>query len=420
MKKWEDIVKEKLDSLDGELPESVFEEFLALRGAAGQPSPATDALSSPAARRRFPIAWALASAAVIAGLAAIPFLLRPDVRPDSVSAVPEPGAPVAEIIVAEEPSPEFESEIPGSEPSPAGVVSGANTSAPATAAPPAESPAEPTAEASTEHTAETPSGHPAESPAAPAPEAKPLSPFIPQASSRQPVHIDMRFAAGTVAGCGLLASIAAAIDAGKSFGVGEVDSKPIDGVGGSDGPDPPVVTDPDPPVVSDPDTPAEAVPLEYKHLFPLRAGLSAGIPLAGKLRLTTGIEYSRYTSIVTAGQADARRQYADYLGVPLRLDYILVGPGLLEIYAGAGLEGDYCIGATLGLEKIPGDGPSFSLLGAGGVQLNFAGRAGLFLEPRLSWTIPSENRMLETYRTRTPLMFSVAAGLRFNICKLKQ
>ena len=420
MKKWEDIVKEKLDSLDGELPESVFEEFLALRGAAGQPSPATDALSSPAARRRFPIAWALASAAVIAGLAAIPFLLRPDVRPDSVSAVPEPGAPVAEIIVAEEPSPVHEAGIPGSEPSLAGVVSGANTSAPATAAPPAESPAEPTAEASTEHTAETPSGHPAESPAAPAPEAKPLSPFIPQASSRQPVHIDMRFAAGTVAGCGLLASIAAAIDAGRSSRVSDVASKPIDGIGGLDGPDPPVVTDPDPPVGSDPDTPAEAVPLEYKHLFPLRAGLSAGIPLAGKLRLTTGIEYSRYTSIVTAGQADARRQYADYLGVPLRLDYILVGPGLLEIYAGAGLEGDYCIGATLGSEKIPGDGPSFSLLGAGGVQLNFAGRAGLFLEPRLSWTIPSENRMLETYRTRTPLMFSVAAGLRFNICKLKQ
>ena len=218
----------------------------------------------------------------------------------------------------------------------------------------------------------------------------------------------------------MLASIAAAIDAGRSSRVSDVASKPIDGIGGLDGPDPPVVTDPDPPVVSDPDTPAEAVPLEYKHLFPLRAGLSAGIPLAGKLRLTTGIEYSRYTSIVTAGQADARRQYADYLGVPLRLDYILVGPGLLEIYAGAGLEGDYCIGATLGSEKIPGDGPSFSLLGAGGVQLNFAGRAGLFLEPRLSWTIPSETRTLQTYRTSSPLMFSVAAGLRFNICKLKQ
>ena len=34
MRKWEDIIKDKLEEADGELPESVFAEFRARRGGA--------------------------------------------------------------------------------------------------------------------------------------------------------------------------------------------------------------------------------------------------------------------------------------------------------------------------------------------------------------------------------------------------
>jgi hypothetical protein len=73
------------------------------------------------------------------------------------------------------------------------------------------------------------------------------------------------------------------------------------------------------------------------------------------------------------------------------------------------------VGATLGGKAIPKDGLSLSLLGAGGVQMNMTKRLGLYVEPELSWRIPSEKNMLQTYRSQHPLMFSVNAGLRINI-----
>ena len=66
MRKWEDIVKDKMEEFDEALPESVFVEFHTMRnGAAPAPAP-----------KRFPLAWALVPA-VAAGLAAILFLRQP-------------------------------------------------------------------------------------------------------------------------------------------------------------------------------------------------------------------------------------------------------------------------------------------------------------------------------------------------------
>ena len=66
MRKWEDIVKDKMEEFDEALPDSVFAEFHAIRSSA----------TSAPAPKRFPLAWALVPA-VAAGLAAILFLSRP-------------------------------------------------------------------------------------------------------------------------------------------------------------------------------------------------------------------------------------------------------------------------------------------------------------------------------------------------------
>ena len=73
-------------------------------------------------------------------------------------------------------------------------------------------------------------------------------------------------------------------------------------------------------------------------------------------------------------------------------------------------------GATAGID-IPRDGFSFSLLGAGGVQFKVTRHLGLYVEPEISWTLPSEKRVLETYRSAHPFLFSVATGLRINLDK---
>ena len=57
MRKWEDIVKDKMEEFDETLPESVFVEFHAMRnGAAPDPAP-----------KRFPLVWALVPAAYCPG-----------------------------------------------------------------------------------------------------------------------------------------------------------------------------------------------------------------------------------------------------------------------------------------------------------------------------------------------------------------
>ena len=55
MKKWEDIVKDKMDEPEGALPESVFAEFRARRDAAA-------VVSAP---KRFPLVWAVVPAVAL-------------------------------------------------------------------------------------------------------------------------------------------------------------------------------------------------------------------------------------------------------------------------------------------------------------------------------------------------------------------
>ena len=89
----------------------------------------------------------------------------------------------------------------------------------------------------------------------------------------------------------------------------------------------------------------------------------------------------------------------------------------MDVYLGGGLEGDWCLGATLAGERIAKDGFCASLLGAGGIQFNPAKHVGLYLEPQLSWSFTPQKPVLETYRTENSLMFSLAAGHRFTIRK---
>ena len=96
MRKWEDIVKDKLEEADGTLPESVFAEFRARRSAA----------KSASASKRFPLVW-LAIPAVAAGLAAILLLRQPtDVPDDGIQLIQQPSAPLAvtvDTVIVDEP-----------------------------------------------------------------------------------------------------------------------------------------------------------------------------------------------------------------------------------------------------------------------------------------------------------------------------
>ena len=392
MRNWEDIVKDKLEEPDGTLPESVFAEFQARRSGAA-PAPAA---------RRSPLVWVVATA-VAAGLAAILLLRKPSVPEDSIRIVPQPVPTVA--VASDSTAVEAEEPIPvrpliAQAPVP-------KAAAPITIAPKAEEPevAEPEivepepVRPEVVETAEEPT---VSEPVAAEPAVATASPFVPQDTPARSVDMHIAPAAGIVAGGGLLAALLAPI-AGKGDLMSEQASSYSEPSYGN-----PLDCNP-PSFLNEVD--------HFTHTFPFKGGLSVGIPVSDRLRITTGLEYSLYQTRVSFTKSGEKKQAAHYLGVPLRLDWTLASNRWLNVYVGGGASGDWCVGATLAGKEMPRDGFSFSLLGAGGVQFNMTRHLGLYVEPEISWTLPSEKRVLETYRSAHPFLFSVATGLRINLDK---
>ena len=392
MRNWEDIVKDKLEEPDGTLPESVFAEFQARRSGAA-PAPAA---------RRSPLVWVVATA-VAAGLAAILLLRKPSVPEDSIRIVPQPVPTVAvasdsTAVEAEEPLPVrpliAQAPVP-------------KAAAPKTVAPKAEEPevAEPEIvepEPVRPEVVEPEEEPTVSEPVAAEPAVATASPFVPQDTPARSVDMHIAPAAGIVAGGGLLAALLAPI-AGKGDLMSEQASSYSEPSYGN-----PLDCNP-PSFLNEVD--------HFTHTFPFKGGFSVGIPVSDRLRITTGLEYSLYQTRVSFTKSGEKKQAAHYLGVPLRLDGSLASNLWLDVYVGGGVSGDWCVGATLAGIDIPRDGFSFSLLGAGGVQFKVTRHLGLYVEPEISWTLPSEKRVLETYRSAHPFLFSVATGLRINLDK---
>ena len=395
MRKWEDIVKDKLEEPDGALPESVFDEFHVR----------FDGAESARTARRFPLVWAIVPA-LAAGLAAVLLLRSPKAPEENIEPVRQ--APVAQVLPADDTKAESQVDTPQIQP-----VSVKKASArPQSIAP--ESPS--MGENQTEEP-ETP-----ETPDRPQPTTKPstenvvpetASPFIPMTEKARRVNLKVAPAAGGILGAGVLAALATHLgkvnkarwtniqSPGTIPSIWDDKGDPGEGPGSSEEP------------VRD--------RLERSsHYFPIQVGLSARLPLSKQLYLSTGLQYSLYNSKFTMSQTGEKRQQVHYLGIPVRLDWVFASNSRFDVYAGGGVLGDFCLNATLAGMNLEKDRPSLSLVGAGGIQMNVTKRLGIYLEPELNWRIPTDNpklgnHSLVTYRSEHPVMFSVATGLRINL-----
>ena len=151
------------------------------------------------------------------------------------------------------------------------------------------------------------------------------------------------------------------------------------------------------------------------HRMPLRAGLSLRAPFNERWSLTTGVDYSWYSSTIGYSVTGGHKQDAHYIGIPVRADFTIARNRWLDVYVGAGASADFCVAAFEAGQKIAKDGLGFSLIGVGGIQFNITDNLGIFLDPTFSWNIPSDSRVLDTYRSEHPFMFSLSSGIRINI-----
>ena len=421
MKQWEDILKERLEGYESTLPEGSYAEFQRLREA-GKAAPR---------KKGYPLVWA-AAVAVAASLAAVFFLRQPALPEDGVQLVQqrpvEVQVPVADSLVADEP------EVTATRLAQAAPVKALPAARPIiTRTEPQEEPQIilETPEEVPNPVEETPeeSPSPVEELVPETPDTEDVnqvpemvqnepfiptgSPFIPENRPRKEVNLKVVVpVTGGVLGTGALALLASnmirvsqnAEAAASKDEWHSVSDKPLEHF-----------PSPDPGT----NEPVERL-LEYNFAFPLRLGLSARIPVWNHLYLNTGFEYSRYTSDLSFLLAGAKTQVVQYLGVPLRMDWVFPLGKWFDAYVGAGLQADFCVGATWNGDAIRRDKINLSLGTAAGIQINPRPHVGLFVEPQLSWLVPTADDFLLTYRNQHPWMFSVSAGVRINIVSVKQ
>ena len=147
------------------------------------------------------------------------------------------------------------------------------------------------------------------------------------------------------------------------------------------------------------------------HETPLSFGVSGRISLSDRLSLTTGLNYTRYKATISKG-IFAYKQTAHYLGIPVRLDLMLVNKKHFDLYLGVGAQADKCIYATYDSERLREKEVLFSVNGALGMQVDITQKVGLYFEPDIGWTL--NEGTIKTSRYDNPLTITLRTGLRFN------
>ena len=414
MEDWIDIVKKRLQDAEAPLPPGDWEEF--------------EAASLPAKRTRV-LPWLIPALAVAAGLAAVLFIRKSAMPEDGIQVIPQPSPPVAMVadtadvvevtptipIVAQAVTPK----VRLADVKPQAVVDVEETA-----------PEEVIVVTSQEEETVTPETKESVSSEPVIPSS---SPFVPEKTVAKPVTLKVGPAVGVVASGGVLAALLVSTLGTKPYEA-SVEIAAHDGGYGMDSPAGPATssflgnsvfnggynyleTNQYYTIFSYNSQPVDLLVGSPVHHFPLKVGLSAWIPVADRLYVSTGLDYSRYQSELKYSRSGERKQLAHYLGVPVRLDWVFASGKRLDAYVGGGLEGEFCVGASLGGMEISKDGFKLSLLGAGGVQMNLTERLGLYVEPQLLWRIPTDNNALATYRSAHPLMFVAATGVRYTIGK---
>ena len=384
MKKWEDIVKDKMEEQGSALPEDVYNEFRT-RLDGTEPAPA---------RRRFPLALVLVPAAATC-LATVLLLHRPSVPDDGITVVTQPATQVAPTA-----SVSFETETKAdSEP----IQTGNPTRRYVARKDDGEPMKEPengtiveqsTPSTETYHSSSTDSVAPKEgNDIVSNPES--YETIIPAAMDSKSVKMKIGPVGGSVLGVGVLGTLGSlAASLSKTTMDGSV--SPVQQ---------------NDPVYGNP----SAISGTYKHHFPIIVGLSARYPVSDRLHFTTGVDYSLYRTTLSYGGTAELKQSVHYLGIPVRLDWTIASVKWLEFYVGGGLKGDLCLSADLDSKRINKDGASISLTGTSGIQFNLTRDIGIYLEPDLSWQFLARETAIQTYRSQHPLMFSVSTGLRINL-----
>ena len=160
--------------------------------------------------------------------------------------------------------------------------------------------------------------------------------------------------------------------------------------------------------------------LREKHLPPFQFGLDVSFPISPRLALETGLSYSILVSTFEQGLPPvATHQKAHFLGIPLRALLGVYHKKAWDVYVGAGGKFERCVAVDAagpdGVVDVGGSYPSqWSLQMSAGVQYQISPHAACFLEPGCGYYFDNHSALRTAYGER-PVNFSLKMGIRFNI-----
>lgn len=162
---------------------------------------------------------------------------------------------------------------------------------------------------------------------------------------------------------------------------------------------------------------------ETKHHPPISVGMQVGFHLLPKLKLSTGLVYTKVSSDFISGVSDTRTvstQDLHYIGIPLNLSYSVWEYKGLHTYVTAGGEGAVNIKnhtETDGeVKESKRDKMQWSTNASVGIQYDFIPQLGVYVEPGMKYYFDNGSQIENIFKDKK-LNFNIQFGLRFNVGK---
>ena len=175
-----------------------------------------------------------------------------------------------------------------------------------------------------------------------------------------------------------------------------------------------------------------AVETKAHHRQPLRVGAAVRYALNNRWSIDAGLTYARHRSDITRKMGNVvneTQQTLHYLGVPLNVNYRIVGNRRFNVYAAAGVTGEKLLKGkrktVTQIEDMPDDFQTesvkenraqFSVNSAIGAEYKIDDRLSVFAEPGISHYFDNGSELSSIYKER-PTNFNLNVGLRFCVNK---
>lgn len=164
---------------------------------------------------------------------------------------------------------------------------------------------------------------------------------------------------------------------------------------------------------------------KVEHHQPLSVGMQVGFAVSPRLKLTTGLVYTRVSSDFI-GQADDNKrvttQTLHYVGVPLDLNYYVWGTSRFHTYLTVGGEGAVNVknNTEMDGEKMSSkrDRMQWSIHAAVGAQYDVVPQLGIYVEPGVKNYFDNGSKIENVFKDKK-LNMNFQFGLRWNVGKSK-